>query len=54
MFPNCSNHIKEMFWDAKFKYVKNLGERLNSQGFKNSLKRKMEKTDIEKLSTARH
>lgn len=43
-----------MFWDAKFKYVKNLGESLNIQGLKNRLTRKIEKAGLVKLSIARH
>lgn len=44
----------QMFWDAKFKYVKNLGERLNIKGLKKRLTIKIKKAGLEKLSIAGH
>lgn len=40
-----------MFWDDKFKYVKNPGEMLNSQGLKNKLTREIGKAVLKVIYT---
>lgn len=40
IFPNCSVNTKEIFGDAKFKYDKNRGERMNIKKCKKQVERK--------------
>jgi hypothetical protein len=54
VFTNCFISTKEIFGDVKFKYDKNLGEKLNIRGLKNRLTRRMEKAGLENLSIAKH